>query len=126
MNINKLIRKNIISLSAYQAKDIPCKVKLDANESPFGFRITQKIIQSIQTNRYPDPEAKSLKKAIAKDLKIRPENILQGNGSDELIYYLITTFGGPVLYPVPTFSMYGIIAHAIDEKRIRCSPRSCI
>ena len=118
MDINKFIRKNIGSLSAYQAKDIPCKVKLDANESPFGFRITQKIIQSIQTNRYPDPEAKSLKKAIAKDLKIRPENILQGNGSDELIYYLITTFGGPVLYPVPTFSMYGIIAHAIDEKRI--------
>ena len=118
MNIKKLIRPNIISLSAYQAKDIPCKVKLDANESPFGFAITQKIIQSIQTNRYPDPEAKSLKKAIAKDLKIRPENILQGNGSDELIYYLITVFGGPVLYPVPTFSMYGIIAHAIDEKRI--------
>jgi len=118
MDMNKFIRKNIGSLSAYQAKDIPCKVKLDANESPFGFRITQKIIQSIQTNRYPDPEAKSLKKAIAKDLKIRPENILQGNGSDELIYYLITTFGGPVLYPVPTFSMYGIIAHAIDEKRI--------
>jgi histidinol-phosphate aminotransferase len=118
MNIKKLIRPNIGSLSAYQAKDIPCKVKLDANESPFGFAITQKIIQSIQTNRYPDPEAKSLKKAIAKDLKIRPENILQGNGSDELIYYLITVFGGPVLYPVPTFSMYGIIAHAIDEKRI--------
>jgi len=118
MNIKKLIRPNIISLSAYQAKEIPCKVKLDANESPFGFRITQEIIQSIQTNRYPDPEAKSLKKAIAKDLKISPENILQGNGSDELIYYLITVFGGPVLYPVPTFSMYGIIAHALGEKRI--------
>ena len=118
MDINKLIRPNIISLSAYQAKEIPCKVKLDANESPFGFRITQKIIQFIQTNRYPDPEAKSLKKAIAKDLKIRPENILQGNGSDELIYYLITTFGGPVLYPVPTFSMYGIIAQALGEKSI--------
>lgn len=121
MNINKFIRKNIASLSAYQAKDIPCKVKLDANESPFGFRITEKIIQSIQTNRYPDPEAKALKEAIAKDLKISPENILQGNGSDELIYYLITTFGGPVLYPVPTFSMYGIIAQALGEKSIAVS-----
>ena len=118
MNVNKFIRKNIGSLSAYQAKDIPCKVKLDANESPFGFAITQKIVRSIQTNRYPDPEAKALKTVIAKDLKIRPENILQGNGSDELIYYLITTFGGPVLYPVPSFSMYGIIAHALNEKKI--------
>ncbi len=118
MNIKKLIRPNIRSLSAYQAKEIPCIAKLDANESPFGFTIAKEIIQSVQTNRYPDPEAKSLKKTIAKDLKIRPGNILQGNGSDELIYYLITTFGGPVLYPVPTFSMYGIIAQALGEKRI--------
>jgi histidinol-phosphate aminotransferase len=118
MNIHNFTRPNILSLSAYQAKEIPCKYKLDANESPFGFPVAKEIIQSIQTNRYPDPEAQALKKAVAKDLKIRPTNILQGNGSDELIYYLITTFGGPVLYPVPTFSMYGIIAHALGEKGI--------
>ena len=35
-----------------------------------------------------------------------------------MIYYLITTFGGPVLYPIPTFSMYGIITQAIGGKRI--------
>jgi histidinol-phosphate aminotransferase len=46
---------------------------------------------------------------------------LQGNGSDELIYYLITTFGGPVLFPTPTFSMYGIIAQAIGEEKVSVS-----
>ena len=55
---------------------------------------------------------------IAKNLGVNPENILFGNGSDELIYYLITTFGGPVSYPVPTFSMYGIISQALGEKKI--------
>ena len=69
-------------------------------------------------NRYPDSEAKTLKKIISKNLRLTPENILFGNGSDELIYYLITVFGGPVLYPVPTFSMYGIISQALGEKRI--------
>ena len=69
-------------------------------------------------NRYPDSEAKALKKIISKNLRLTPENILFGNGSDELIYYLITVFGGPVLYPVPTFSMYGIISQALGEKRI--------
>lgn len=118
MNIHKLIRPNIRSLRAYQAKEIPCAAKLDANESPFGFPVTKEMLRSVDTNRYPDPEAKALRKAIAKDLKIRPENILQGNGSDELIYYLITTFGGPVLSPVPTFSMYGIIAQALGEKSV--------
>ena len=69
-------------------------------------------------NRYPDSEAKALKKIISKNLRLTPENILFGNGSDELIYYLTTVFGGPVLYPVPTFSMYGIISQALGEKRI--------
>jgi len=118
MNIKKFVRPNIGSLTAYSAKEIPCKVKLDANESPYGFEGIYKALKSLKTNRYPDPEAKSLKKLISRDLKVKPENILQGNGSDELVYYLITTFGGHVLYPVPTFSMYGIISQAIGEERI--------
>lgn len=118
MDIQKLVRPNIRSLSAYKAKEIPCKVKLDANESPYGFKELLNKTSTLQTNRYPDPEAKALKELIARHLGVKPENILQGNGSDELIYYLITTFGGPVLYPTPTFSMYGIITQAIGEKRI--------
>jgi histidinol-phosphate aminotransferase len=118
MDIKKIIRPNIESLSAYKVKEIPCKVKLDANESPYGFKDGSKVLKSIETNRYPDPEAKTLKKLISRYFAVKPENILQGNGSDELIYYLVTTFGGPVLYPIPTFSMYGIITQAIGEKRI--------
>lgn len=117
-SIKSLVRPNIRSLNAYSAKEIPCRVKLDANESPYGFKINDNILKSIRTNRYPDPEAKTLKKIISKNLKLRPENILVGNGSDELIYYLITTFGGPVLYPTPTFSMFGIISQALGEKSI--------
>ena len=128
MNIKKFVRPNIRSLKAYEAKEIPCKIKLDANESPYSAFSVQstthgrsalnvgKLFHSL--NRYPDPEAKALKKIISKYFGVRSENILQGNGSDELIYYLITTFGGPVLYPVPTFSMYGIIAQALGEKTI--------
>ena len=118
MNVKKFVKPNIYSLTAYQAKEIPCRVKLDANESPYGFADGYKVLKSVKTNRYPDPEAKTLKRLLAKEWGIRPANILQGNGSDELIYYLITAFGGPVLYPVPTFSMYGIIAQALGEKGI--------
>ena len=118
MDIRKFIRPNIALLKAYQAKEIPCWVKLDANESPYGFDNACKALKSVLTNRYPDPEALALKQHIAQELRIKPEMVLQGNGSDELIYYLIATFGGPVLYPVPTFSMYGIIAQALDQKKI--------
>ncbi len=117
MDIKKLVKPNIRTLRAYQAEETPCKVKLDANESPYGFT----VLKSIKTNRYPDPEAKDLRKIAAKEFKVKPTNILHGNGSDELIYYLITTFGGPVLYPVPTFSMYGIISHVLGVKNIEIS-----
>ncbi|RJQ41598.1 MAG: histidinol-phosphate transaminase [Nitrospiraceae bacterium] len=117
-DIRNLVKPNIRNLTAYNAKEIPCRVKLDANESPYGFDITDEILKAVKTNRYPDPEAKTLKKIIAKNLRLNTENILFGNGSDELIYYLITVFGGPVLYPVPTFSMYGLISRSLGEKRI--------
>lgn len=123
MDIQKLVKPNIRSLRAYHAEEIPCKVKLDANESPYSAISNQRSAISLGKNlqilnRYPDPQATALRKLMAKELKVKPENILHGNGSDELIYYMITTFGGPVMYPVPTFSMYGIISQALDEKKI--------
>ena len=118
MDIRKLVKKEVAGLKAYNAKEIPCRIKLDANESPYGFSDALQGITGIRTNRYPDPEAKALRRVIAKDLGVGTGNILFGNGSDELIYYLITTFGGPVSYPVPTFSMYGIIGQALGEEKV--------
>jgi histidinol-phosphate aminotransferase len=118
MNLRKLVKKEVSALRAYDAKEIPCRIKLDANESPYGFSDALKVVANIPTNRYPDPQATGLRNRLARDLRVGKENILQGNGSDELIYYLIATFGGPVLFPVPTFSMYGIISQALGEKKI--------
>jgi histidinol-phosphate aminotransferase len=118
----KLIRPNVRALQAYEAREIPCRVKLDANESPYSPLPPEKVFSKkdvlCSLNRYPDPEAKELKKALAKSLRVSEKNILFGNGSDELIYYLITTLGGPVLFPVPTFVMYGVISQALSEKSI--------
>ncbi len=118
MNIKRLVKKEVSRLRAYNAKEIPCRIKLDANESPYDFRPALKAAVNISTNRYPDPDAARLKGLLAGHLGVKEGNILQGNGSDELIYYLIATFGGPVLYPVPTFSMYGIIARALGERTV--------
>jgi histidinol-phosphate aminotransferase len=114
MDIKKLVKSNVASLRAYQAEEIPCRVKLDANESPYGFT----VLKSVKTNHYPDPEAKALRALVAKEAKVKVSNVLHGNGSDELIYNLIAAFGGPVLYPVPTFSMYGIIAQVLGERKV--------
>ncbi len=114
MNIRRLVKPNIRGLKAYRAEEIPCRIKLDANESPYGFS----ALRSVRANRYPDPEAKTLRGLAAREFRVRPENILHGNGSDELIYNLIATFGGPTAYPVPTFSMYGILSQTLNEAGI--------
>ncbi len=118
--IKAIVRENVRKLKAYQAKEIPCRVKLDANESPFPIKIEQ-ITKEINfsLNRYPDPEATELRKALGKKFKIPYKKIMVGNGSDELIYYLVLTFGGPVLYPVPTFVMYGIISKSVGVETIQ-------
>ena len=113
INIRKLVKPSVRGLKAYEAKEIPCRVKLDANESPYSFRLKT---PKVETNRYPDPEALKLRRTLARDMKTGVDNVLVGNGSDELIYYLVTTFGGPVLFPTPTFVMYGVIATALGEK----------
>ncbi|MCL5024381.1 MAG: histidinol-phosphate transaminase [Nitrospirae bacterium] len=120
VDIRKLVKPSVRTLRAYEAKEIPCRVKLDANESPYAWDPAKfaGVSSGIKTNRYPDPEAKQLRRIVGKRFDVSPESVLPGNGSDELIYYLITAFGGPVLYPVPTFSMYGIISQALGERGI--------
>lgn len=120
-NLQKIVRDNIKKLKPYEIKELPCKIKLDANESPFPVKLSQIVSEiEIPLNRYPDPEAMELREALSKKLKINAKNIIVGNGSDELIYYLILVFGGAVVYPVPTFAMYGIISQAIGVDKIEC------
>ena len=123
MKVKNLVLPNVKALSAYEAKEISCSIKLDANESPYDLlsedpdRING-ALGSLKFNRYPDPQARKLRTLLARHYKIKQGQILLGNGSDELISMLVTCFGGPVLYPTPTFSMYGIIAQALGRRRI--------
>lgn len=117
MDISHLIRKDILTLEGYRPEVFRAKIKLDANECPYS-PLRALNLKNLELNRYPDPEARALKEELSRLWAVRPENILQGNGSDELIYYLISITGGPVLYPVPTFSMYGIISTVLGQRTL--------
>lgn len=118
-----LIRDEVKKLKAYEAPEIACKVKLDAHENPYPLpeKIRAKVLKALRPvllNRYPDPIAKELKKIIAKQFGVGDEDIMLGNGSDELIQAIVAAFGGSpgkVLYPVPTFSMYRIISKSLGQ-----------
>lgn len=114
-----LVKPEVRGLTAYRAEEPrPDLVKLDANESPFplpeGLRLELlRSLEQVAVNRYPDPKADRLRSVLAAELGVVPGQLVLGNGSDELIQLLLLAVGEPgstVLSPVPTFSMYELIA----------------
>ncbi len=118
-----MISKRIKSLSPYKTETTVAKVRLSSNELSIDFPdyIKEKIakeVAKIPLNKYPDPHARELKQIISQRIGVNPENIVLGNGSDELIYYLsiaIGEFDRGVFYPVPTFPMYQISAKILGR-----------
>lgn len=118
--IVSLIRPEVRALTAYHVDETPVRIKLDAMENPFLLPETVRKRMALaaaksKINLYPDPSGKELKKAIASFWKINPDQMILGNGSDELIQTIILAFGGPVLVPVPTFAMYEITSRALAQ-----------
>ncbi len=99
------------------------KIRLDANESPFSpdGKIIERFFAEIsQTslNRYPDPKSTSLREAYAKKYSLSPENIVAGNGSDELISIIMTSLldkGDKLVVAYPDFSMYAFYAELSEN-----------
>ena len=73
---------------------------------PFGFkRLIYNKVENIKN--YPDSENKQLTGILADKLKLHPDNIIIGNGSNELIYLLLNYFfPKKVIIPVPSYSEY--------------------
>ncbi len=107
-----MINKKLEDLTPYKTETTRCRVRLSSNELPFELPedIIYEALRQVDETKirlYPDPEAKRLKEAIAEFIGVPEENILLGNGSDELIYYISLVIGDKgVLIPVPTFPMY--------------------
>ncbi|NKI25006.1 histidinol-phosphate transaminase [Arenibacter sp. 6A1] len=109
-NIDKLVRDNVKGLSPYSSardeyvSDGSKMIFLDANENPFDNGV----------NRYPDPQQRSLKAVLATQKKVAPEQILLGNGSDEVLDLLFRAFCEPktdnIISLPPTYGMYKVLS----------------
>ncbi len=117
--MNRYVKKRISAMEPYKVQDVDeGEIKLDAQENPYDIpgEIKDKIkerIYGIRMNRYPDPDNAALKRYIADYCGVSPENIVLGNGSDELIMLLLFSCGGEgkkAAAAEPTFSMYRILS----------------
>ena len=121
MIIENLIRENIKSLKPYSSAREEFKnsasnlVYLDANENPFDTGL----------NRYPDPQQNLVKAALAKIKNVSREQLLLGNGSDEVLDLIFRVFCEPKVDTVialpPTYGMYEVLANTNDVGLIKIS-----
>jgi histidinol-phosphate aminotransferase len=127
MNIEKMQRSSVKGLKPYDPGLLKnYRYKLDANENGYDVPAAAKKeilrrIAKIDFNRYPDPGCSALKELIAGKNGVKPSNIVMGNGSDEIIHYLIQAFtntGDRVVIPDPTFEVYRILALANGAKPV--------
>ncbi|WP_139653528.1 histidinol-phosphate transaminase [Raoultibacter phocaeensis] len=102
------------ALSPYDPKYLPATCLLSANENPHDVpkEVRTEINRRLKTmsfNRYPDPLANGLRDKIAEANGLERENVLVGNGGDELLFNIALAWGGPdrtFLNVPPTFSVY--------------------
>ena len=107
-------RSVVAAMTAYTLELRDAEIKLNQNESPFDFprELKQQVLARMAErpwNLYPDFESTALRVAVAKAYGLAPENILVGNGSNELLAATIGAFvgpGTPVVFPRPTFALY--------------------
>jgi len=115
--MKEFLREDLRDFQPYQANDVEYLIKLDANESPFDLpdcvkkQLAFELMGKSDFNRYPDPGGRELRGAIAEACGVDREEVVLGNGSDELIQILVHAFinkGEVALCPVPSFVMYKI------------------
>lgn len=125
--IDDLIPRKVHDIEEYRPNMTPCRVRLDANESPFlpSREVLDELaeaVYSIDFNRYPDPYATELIAEFAKIYGASAETVVAGNGSDELISLIasgLTGSGDTVAVLLPDFSMYEFYSTLAGAKSMR-------
>ena len=103
-------------------------IRLNGNENPFGpSPEVVKALGSFQRyNHYPDPDQRQLREALSGYLGASPNQIVAGNGSDELIDMILRMFlgtGENIVIPTPTFGMYAFSAEVCGGN-VKSVPRN--
>ena len=125
MNIDTLVRNNVKKMSSYSSarddfkKETDKKlIYLDANESTFDNGI----------NRYPHNKHDELKKLVSGIKYVNVNQVVFGNGTDEILDLIVRVFCNPsedkIITLPPTYGMYDVIAKTNGVENIEIPLKS--
>ncbi|SDQ76827.1 histidinol-phosphate aminotransferase [Flagellimonas zhangzhouensis] len=119
-DLNNIVRVSVLKLQPYSSardeyvSDGSEMIFLDANENPFDNGV----------NRYPDPYQRSLKSLLAEQKGVSENQILLGNGSDEVLDLIYRAFCEPnqdnIITLPPTYGMYKVLSgiNAVENREV--------
>jgi histidinol-phosphate aminotransferase len=128
-SLASLIQPHLSQLTPYQAGKpleelarelgLTDAIKLASNENPLG--PSPRALAAVQAelanlHRYPDSHAYYLKEELSRRLDIQPQQLILGNGSDEILDLLVRALVAPgdeVVSTAHTFLMYGLLTQAV-------------
>jgi histidinol-phosphate aminotransferase len=135
MSPHDLVRPLVHGLHAYvpgEQPKIKGLIKLNTNENPYP--PSPKVLRAVKAavdgrlRLYPNPTAEKVREALAKMHRCSPDNIIVGNGSDELLALAVKCFVEPagvkatrgltevVQYFTPSYSLYPVLADIAGVK----------
>ena len=132
IRVGQLVRPLVRALHPYEPGEQPKikgLIKLNTNENPYppSPRVLRTVKAAVdgRLRLYPNPTAERLRGKLAKLHHCQPENIIVGNGSDELLALAVRAFAEPnskseiqnpklakttVQYFTPSYSLYPVLA----------------
>jgi histidinol-phosphate aminotransferase len=130
--MSDVIKPEVRALRAYSLSPHRASVKLNQNENPWDapLRIKEEVLRRFTArnwSRYPDFVPRSLHERLAQFAEWKPDGILAGNGSNELIQAVLMVTMAPgkrVLISEPTFMLYRQVATVLggDVESVLLTP----
>ncbi|MBF0152242.1 MAG: histidinol-phosphate transaminase [Magnetococcales bacterium] len=117
MTLQRWVRPNILAMAGYTPGEQPPAgqpvIKLNTNENPYGPPevVRQAIVAAAgeSLRLYPPPDARPVREAAARAYGVKPEQVVVGNGSDDLLTMVMRLFADTdrsVAAPDPTYTLY--------------------
>jgi len=121
------VKPAVRALQAYTLAARRAPVKVNQNENPFELpeAVKKRVLERAMERpwgRYPDFDPRELTTALARYAGWRPDGVLAGNGSNELIEALLLVTVGPgtrLVIPEPTFTLYALLASILGGAAVR-------
>jgi histidinol-phosphate aminotransferase len=118
-DLQKYLRPEIVEMAPYKPGEQPGAakvIKLNTNENPYppSPKVREAILGATgRLERYPDPIATSFRMVASDVLGVTPDQILCGNGSDDILTILTRAFvgtGQKLRLPFPSYILYRTLA----------------